>query len=157
MRYRLYLDTSVLGALTDQEPIEWVKATETFFRLLESGRYAGCLSALVLEELGSAPDHVRNTISSRLKLLSMDILEETAESVTLAQAYVDQGIIPAKYVDDARHVAIATIAEVHALVSWNFRHLVNLDKRRKIDGINLLKGYHRLDIISPLEVCDEQE
>lgn len=87
----------------------------------------------------------------------MDILEETAESVTLAQAYVDQGIIPAKYVDDARHVAIATIAEVHALVSWNFRHLVNLDKRRKIDGINLLKGYHRLDIISPLEVCDEQE
>ena len=51
------------------------------------------------------------------------------------------------------HIAIATVAEVDVLVSWNFRHIVRLDKIRLFNGINLQLGYKPLTIYSPREVA----
>jgi hypothetical protein len=58
---------------------------------------------------------------------------------------------------DARHVAIAVCHHIPILVSWNFRHLVNISRRRKINGINILKGYPTIDIVSPLEIEYDNE
>jgi hypothetical protein len=49
-------------------------------------------------------------------------------------------------------VAVATVARVDALVSWNFKHPVNLKTRRAIHATNLRLGYPLIDIVSPEEV-----
>ncbi len=155
MRYRLYLDTSVLGAVTDPGTGVRAEATQNLFKALRSRQYLGCISVVVLEEIADAPSGVRLTIDSCTKGLDLEVAEETAECIALAKAYLDEGLFPARFADDARHVAIATITDVDALVSWNFRHLVNVERRRKIAGINLMRGYRSLDIVSPLELAHD--
>jgi len=53
--------------------------------------------------------------------------------------------------DDMTHVAAATIARVDAIVSWNFKHIVRLDKMKSYNQVNLQNGYGILTIISPKE------
>ena len=59
---------------------------------------------------------------------------------------------------DAQHIAIATISRVEVLVSWNFRHIVNLQRIRGYNAVNLRDGYPLLEIRTPQEVirCEEE-
>jgi hypothetical protein len=52
----------------------------------------------------------------------------------LARSYLAEGILKANMLADAQHIAMATIANVDALVSWNFRHVVNLTRIRAFHG-----------------------
>ena len=63
----------------------------------------------------------------------------------------------AKYADDARHVAIATVESVAVIVSWNFRHLANLRREAGFNAVNLLQGYPQVRILSPLELIHEND
>ena len=100
MRLRLYLDTSVLGALSDPGPLERIQATRQFFDGLAQGLWEGFVSPLVLEEVSRAPDRVEELIARELQRCSPSVLEESQESVTLARAYVEAGAIPGQYEDD---------------------------------------------------------
>lgn len=70
----------------------------------------------------------------------------------MAAAYVAQGVVTAKYEDDARHVAVCTVARINLLVSWNFHHLVNVQREAGFNGVNLLQGYPPVRIVNPLEL-----
>ena len=83
------------------------------------------------------------------------VLSESRESLSLADEYVAARVIPASSRDDARHVAIATLAGGEALVSWNFRHLVNLRRKRLVHSVNIRLGYPLIDLVSPEEVLYE--
>lgn len=73
-------------------------------------------------------------------------------AINLAKIYVEHGIVTPKYLSDARHVAICSIAAITHLVSWNFRHLVNVDREAGFNSVNLLHGYASIRIVSPLEL-----
>jgi hypothetical protein len=70
----------------------------------------------------------------------------------LARIYVERGIFPEKYVDDALHVAAASIYEVAYLASWNFEHLVKVRTRKLVNSVNVVKGFNEIEIISPQEL-----
>ena len=53
---------------------------------------------------------------------------------------------------DALHIASAAIAQVDVLVSWNFKHVVNVQRIRTFNEVNREMGYGPLDIRSPREV-----
>ncbi|MCG7852032.1 MAG: hypothetical protein MIO92_05875 [Methanosarcinaceae archaeon] len=73
----------------------------------------------------------------------------------MAQAYLREGVITDKYLLDAQHIAIATLSRVDAMVSWNFKHIVNLNRIRLYNSVNLKLGYPMIDIRSPREVLYE--
>ena len=77
------------------------------------------------------------------------MLGRSAEAEELAQAYLAQKVVPTAYDDDARHVAICTIARIEYLVSWNFKHLANVRRESGFNAVNLLQGYSTLRIVSP--------
>ena len=80
-------------------------------------------------------------------------LEVTEVADELARSYMAKGILPEKKEDDALHVAVATVAEMDALVTWNFQHLANLRKAELFHSANLEMGYFKkLEIITPMEV-----
>ncbi len=149
----LYLDTSVIGGGFDDE---WKDATLELFRLASGGSYRLVTSVVTRREVQDAPPRVQQqfaelfTDSARVHLLS-----DEAES--LAQAYVAAGVVTAKYTDDARHVAIATVQNVLVIVSWNFHHLANLRREAGFNAVNLLQGYPQVRILSPLELIHENE
>ena len=80
------------------------------------------------------------------------VLAITQETLSLVAAYEARKILPAKYESDMRHIALATMAEVASLVSWNFKHIVRLEKIRLFNQVNVELGYKALSILSPREV-----
>lgn len=84
-------------------------------------------------------------------------MELTEEVVNLAMEYIVEGVIGEGKLVDAEHIAIATLNSVDVLVSWNFRHIVNLQRIRGYNSVNLKYGYPLLEIRSPLEVITYEE
>ena len=120
---RLYLDTSVISAFFDQRAPERKRMTEEFWQSLNIHRVF--ISTLVLEELDAAQDDLRTKMREKVK--DSLVLEVTQAADELAERYIDEGIIPESYRDDAVHVAVATTNHIEFLVSWNFKHLNGLD------------------------------
>ena len=123
-------------------------------RLLEAVRnnkVLMLLSDLVISELVDAPPNVRDILTTLPTEVIEDILL-TEEIIALRDAYIADGVVTSKSINDAAHVAAATVARADAIVSWNFKHIVRLDKMRAYNQINLLNGYGILTIVSPKEV-----
>lgn len=154
-RVKLYLDTSVLGAVCDPSPEDRLVATRRLLESLRKGAWEGYISTLVLEEVDRAPESVRSRIAQELAGSPLIVLEESPESLALAWAYLSANAIPADAEDDARHVALATVNGIGVVVSWNFRHMVNLERKRRINSVNLREGFPLIDLVSPWEVRDE--
>ena len=79
------------------------------------------------------------------------------EAVELLDAYTARGVLGARFRTDMLHIALATVADVDVLVSWNFRHIVRLDKIRLFNAVNLEQGYKPLSIYSPREVVSDDQ
>ncbi len=91
-------------------------------------------------------------MGNEVRGIEFELLTEDAEGIRLFAEYEAARIVPRRYRNDLRHVAVATIARIDALVSWNFRHLVNLRTRREVHAVNLRRGYPLIEIVSPEEV-----
>jgi len=145
---RIYVDTSVIGGCLD---VEFAAESQQLIEAIRNNKIIMLLSNLILDELANAPLDVRNIIA----LISDDAIENiplTEEIITLRNAYLSAGVVTSKSINDATHVAAATVARADAIVSWNFKHIVRLDKMKAYNQINLLNGYGILTIISPKEV-----
>ncbi len=146
--FRIYVDTSVLGGCFDREFATWSNALVRDFR---AGRLIPVLSDVTAAEIQDAPESVRNLHQELLTLVEA-VLPITEEALSLVAAYEARKVLPAKYEADMRHIALATIAEVASLVSWNFKHIVRLEKIRLFNEVNVQLGYKALSILSPREV-----
>jgi hypothetical protein len=107
-------------------------------------------SLVAAEELIEAPERVRDLFNSTFE--AADVLSITEEIDHLAATYVAHGVVSPKYEDDARHVAACTVNRIDFLVSWNFRHMVNMQRESAFNGVNLLNGYTAIRIVNPLEI-----
>jgi predicted nucleic acid-binding protein len=145
---RLYLDTSVFGGCYDAE---FEKESNALFRLAKQGKFKLLVSDLVLGELVPAPKEVRE-YSASVTALDVERLASTPESEKLARAYLAAGILTPRSQTDAEHVALATVTRADAIVSWNFKHIVQLQKMKQFNQINLSLGYGFLQIVTPKEV-----
>ena len=114
-------------------------------------RFRLVLSDVTATEITLAPDPVRELHTELIKFA--EILPVTDESLDLLAIYETRSVLGPRFRNDMLHIAIATIAEVDVLVSWNFRHIVRLDKIQLFNGINLELGYKILTIYSPQEVA----
>jgi hypothetical protein len=113
------------------------------------------LSELTVRELGTAPKKVR-AIVDRVPQAHVELVTISPEAEDLASAYVEEGAIGARMRADALHIALACVARVDVLVSWNFRHIVNLKRIHAYNAVNLKHGYPLLEIRSPLEVPGDE-
>lgn len=150
---RIYIDTSVLGGCFDPEFATWSNGLMRDFR---AGRLVPVLSDLTAAEVTDAPEPVRE-LHQEILLLAGSVLRMTPKVEELAAAYRDRKILATKFDADMRHIALATIAGVDALVSWNFRHIVRLDKIRLFNAVNVESGYQALNILSPREVTTHED
>jgi len=150
---RVYIDTSVLGGCFDPEFARWSDALMEDFR---AGRLSPVISEITTAEVTDAPAEVRELVADLLAL-EPEIISITSEALALADAYQQHSILTPKFYADGLHIALATIAEVDLLVSWNFRHIVRYDKIRLFTAVNLERGYKPLAIYSPREVASDEE
>ena len=152
MKSRIYTDTSVLGGCEDEEFAEHsVRLMDGFV----AGERILVLSSLTVQELIDAPANVRKRLAA-VPEANIETLQLDAEAMELAEAYIAERVITAKMRADAQHIAIATVGRVDVLVSWNFKHIVNLHRIHGYNSVNLRRGYPTLEIRAPREVLPDE-
>jgi predicted nucleic acid-binding protein len=152
MRPRIYVDTSVFGGCED---VEFIGHSRRLVAAMASGDYAMVISALTLLELEKAPAAVRAHLE-RIPESLVEVLSLDSEAEALAAEYIHDGAVGKNERADALHIALATAARVDVLVSWNFKHIVNLRRIHAFNAVNLKQGYPVLEIRNPREVIGDE-
>jgi hypothetical protein len=148
MIQRIYIDTSVIGGLFD---VEFSDDTRPFFDRVKNGEFKIVYSEITNDELANAPDRVRdfiNDLSSKQK----EFVEITQEAVYLADTYIREKVVGKTSRADCIHIALATINRADILLSWNFKHIVNINRIRGYNSVNLRLGHQILEIRTPKEI-----
>ena len=154
---KVYTDTSVIGGCFDEEFKEWSNA---LFQEFIVGTKQIMLSDLTLQELELARNEVRDKVK---EIPDQHIFGITVddEVIQLAETYIYEGALTNKSYNDALHIALATLNNSDVLASWNFKHIVNLDRIRLYNSINFRLGYRMIEIRTPREILklkdDENE
>ena len=152
MIQRFYFDTSVFGGVFDEE---FAELTVTLFEKVKLGGIICVYSDLSESELSKAPQAVIdffNTTPDKYKFC----VEVTPEALTLAKNYIAENVVGQTSFDDCVHIALATINKVDILVSWNFKHIVNVYRIRGYNSVNLRMGYAPLEIRSPKDIVSNE-
>jgi hypothetical protein len=150
MKQRIYIDTSVVGGYFDEE---FKEPTTMLFNRLENGEVIFVVSDLLDLELIGAPQHVKDHL---LKYSSdkFERVELTEDAIKLADTYIREKVVGKTSLEDCRHIALATIYKVDVLASWNFKHIVNLDRIKGYNSVNLRLGYSMIEIRSPKDLVN---
>jgi hypothetical protein len=154
MAQRFYFDTSVFGGMFDSE---FEEESTLLFERVKLGQIICVYSNLTESELSKAPTKVQEFFTS-LSNQYKQCIEVTPQAFALAQTYVDEKVVGQTSLDDCVHIAVATLSKVDILVSWNFKHIVNVYRIRGYNSVNLRLGHSTLEIRSPKEIVgDENE
>ncbi|MCP4108823.1 MAG: type II toxin-antitoxin system VapC family toxin [Desulfobacteraceae bacterium] len=155
-RLKLYLETSVWNFYFADDAPEKKETTVRFFHEIKKGTYEIFISDTVLEEIGNASEDEKRLLFNLIKQYQPKNIPIIPEMLNLSYKYLSENALPGKANKDAIHAAVATVSEMDALISWNLKHLANLRRMEKINGINLKEGFtKRLELITPMEVSYE--
>jgi predicted nucleic acid-binding protein len=147
---RVYTDASVFGGVFDDE---FREASNAFFSEVRSGGLTIVISGAILDEIALAPLSVRALLEELMPLA--ELAHVTGDVLRLQEAYLRHGVVSESGSTDALHVALATAKNCDLIVSWNFKHIVNLRRIRLYNAVNTLCGYNQIEIRSPREVTGE--
>jgi predicted nucleic acid-binding protein len=150
MKPRIYIDTSVVGGYFDEE---FSEPTKKLFERLENKEIIFVISDLLELELIGAPQNVRELLYN----YSADKFERinlTEDAIQLADTYITEKVIGKTSLEDCRHIALATINKVDVLASWNFKHIVNLDRIKGYNSVNYRFGYPMIEIRSSKDLVN---
>jgi predicted nucleic acid-binding protein len=148
----LYFDTSIFNFVFADDAPDKKMITMKLMEEVRKGRYEIFISNIVLREILEASAGKSSKLMKLIQVLQPIELDFTMECYELASEYIKKGIIPLRYEDDAFHIAVASVNNVDAIISWNFKHIVKLKTKKEVLGINALMGYKEIEIYSPLEV-----
>ncbi len=150
MKQRIYIDTSVFGGYFDEE---FEAFTKPLFERILKGEFVVFFSTVTQEELANAPKNVQVLVKT-LKKENTAFIEETDEAVELASQYIAEKVVGQTSYVDCLHIALATIHHADYLISWNFKHIVNVQRIRGYNSINIRQGYQHLEIRSPRDLMN---
>jgi hypothetical protein len=152
MARRIYLDSNVIAGCLDETYGAW---SNRLMDEIRHGWWLAVLSEFTEVELQFASEAVRR-VRKRLPARAVERVRFGPEAEDLSNRYLIEGAVTPKNAVVARHAAIATVSRVDVFVSWNFQQIVNLDRIRSLNAVNLLTGYPMLEIRSPVEVFHEK-
>ncbi|WKK75810.2 PIN domain-containing protein [Marivirga salinae] len=144
----VYLDTSVIGGYFDEE---FSENTIPFFERIIQDKIKVYVSDLLISELSGAPNFVRELLDE-IPLDQKIHIELNQDAIDLGDRYIFEGVVGKTSRADCQHIALATLANVDVLVSWNFKHIVNLERIRGYNGINIILGHKPIEIRTPQEI-----
>ena len=155
-KLKVYLDTSVISHLLQDDVPEKMADTRQLWEMFKAGKYEVYLSTVTLREIEKCSEPKRNVLYDYLSDIEYTKLEINAEILELAQKIIDMGILTPKSYDDCQHIAAAVVNACDCIISWNFKHIVNIKTIRGIRAITNLEGYKGIDIINPSVLLESE-
>ena len=157
-KIKVYLDTSVISYLDQQDAPEQMQQTRAVWERIKAGYYDAFISEVVLRELGDCKEEEkRNQLIGHLSEIKYNLITIDDNVVDLAEKIVSNGILKKKNIDDCQHIAAAILSDCDIIISWNFKHIVNVKTIRGIKVITTVEGYKDLLIYQPTALLNEEE
>lgn len=156
-KLKVYLDTSVISYLHQEDTPERMRDTQALWQMFREEKFEVCLSVFTLNELNACYEPKRSLLLERLGEISYEVLPQHQDLSMLANRIVEMGILTARSIDDCKHIASAVLAECDCVISWNFKHMVNIKTIRGIRAITNLEGYKPIEIVQPTVLIEHQE
>lgn len=159
-KLKLYLDTSILLSVIEHESKTREGYVERLFNRLIEGNYEAYISPIVIEELRKLSEEKKEMVRSKISEINAKILTEVPEVMTLARSYVHDGIerIFKEYNrEECLHIAYAVVYSCDALVSWNFKKIVNFRATSQVRSINVMHRYKDIQLITPTMLVEDDE
>jgi predicted nucleic acid-binding protein len=150
---KIYLETSVPNFLFAEDAPERQNKTRIFWEWLKLGTEQVFVSQLVLDEIADAPEAKRVRLETALRELNPTVLSVDERAVGLADLLVRRGVVPARFSDDALHLAVALLNEIDVLASWNLEHIVKLKTVMAVNLVCVEYGFKPLRIHTPQEIA----
>ncbi len=154
---KVYLETSVFNFVFADDAPEKRADTLVLFREIQEGKYRAFTSQYAVSELQRASQPKCDAMLGLIKRYNIGYLLSNDEAQILADIYVAEGIVPAKYLADALHIAVATVNDMDLIISYNFKHIVKLKTITLAEAVNCREGYRRIGIYSPTEVIENDD
>jgi len=148
-KLKLYLDTSVISHLKQDDVLDKMADTLQLWEEIKAGLYEVVISDVTLEEIGKCTPEKRNILFDYLSMIEYSVINSTPEIYDVAEIIIAMGILRPKSYDDCVHISSAVISECDYIISWNFKHMVNIKTINGVRAISLLHGYKQIDIIQP--------
>ena len=148
---RVYVDGCAVGGLFNQ----YADQTEPFWKAVQNGEIIIIVSDVLEGEVVRAPQVVRDFFNSLLES-QIERVVSTDDSDTLAKQYIAENVVGPTSLDDCKHIALATIHHADVLVSWNFKHIVNVTRIKGYNGVNMKQGHSQIEIRTPYEVIHDE-
>jgi hypothetical protein len=151
---KLYLEVSVFNFYFYEKRPREMAATRKLFRLIKAGRYEAYTSEYAVEELKKASKGKYQKMLTLVEKYTQKPFPRDGDTERRAGIYLDKKIIPVKYIEDAQHIASATVNGLDFVVSYNFGHIVKLKTMIGTGFANLREGYQQVGITTPEEVLE---
>lgn len=156
-KLRIYLDTSVISHLNQEDVPEKMEQTRKLWKMLQSGKYEVVISDLVLAEINECKEPKRAILKEWLSQINYERVEIIEETEEIAKEIIEDGILNQKSFDDCLHIASAILNDCNIIVSWNFKHMVNVDTINGVRKITFAKRYNNIDIYAPYVLLNEKD
>lgn len=147
---KIYIETTVISYVFNRNYPERQKVARRVFDLVKNREIEAFISDVVLGEIDKAPNKLREKLSKLVR--GIKVLPVTREVDRLVEKYLEEQVFPKTKRADATHVAIATVAELDFVFSWNFRHIVRVWTKERVEAVNKLLEYRTPKIVIPEEV-----
>ena len=156
-RLKVYLDTSVISHLLQEDVPEKMADTRQLWEMFRAGKYDVYLSTITLEEVEACPEPKRNSLFEYLEQIDYELVRIDDTVASIAQQIIDLGILAKKSYDDCQHIGAAIANECDCIISWNFKHIVNIKTIRGIRAITNMEGHKPIEILSPSVLLESEE
>jgi predicted nucleic acid-binding protein len=151
------LDTSVISHLDQQDAPDKTKDTLALWEDIKLGSFYVIISDLTLAEIDDCAEPKRSFMRQCIAEINYEDVARNDETRRLSALYFERGGLPPKSKDDALHIAIATVYGCDIILSWNFRHIVNLRAITAVESVNIQEGYRALRIMHPTMLLEKGE
>ena len=149
-KIRVYLDTSAISYLNQIDAPEKMKETQEAWKILKGNEYEVIISNVALAEISECNEEKIQILIEYLEELNYIEYNLDEDTEELANLIIEEGILRPKSKDDALHIASAILSDCDIILSWNFKHLVNIDTINGVRKICFNRSFNKIiDIYSP--------
>ena len=153
---KLYLETTMFNYYFDTERNGHAD-TVRLFEAIRAGKHEAYTSLYTIGELEDADEPKRSKMLALLDEYNITVFNTTDESDLLADLYVSEGILPAKFRLDGAQIAISSIHGLDYVLSYNYKHINRAKTKLLTDRINHEKGYGSVLICTAKEVLADDQ
>ena len=153
---KLYIDTSVWNFALEIERADCLLTNE-FLESISNREFSIFVSDIILSEILNAYESRRSKLQELLNIYDYEMLNLDDNTRELANVYINEGLISKNEINDAQHIAIATVNRCDFIVSWNFKHMVRAKVIIGVHHINHREGYGLIEIVSPEQFLGKKE